>query len=69
MSILYTADIVCDTCNNWTGGITGDKPPTKASAFAARHNQSYRQLAKGKHICGKCVIALAAITAEQNRNA
>lgn len=58
MSIVYSADVVCDQCSQWTHGISGrDTPPGKLETFREADAPGWRKVGYGMHLCPTCVAA------------
>lgn len=54
MSIVYTADVFCDECNQWTHGVTSSRPPTKESARLTAARSANWKHVNGKDYCPVC---------------
>lgn len=58
MSTVYTADIFCDRCTNWIGGVTGNKPSglaTKAVQVAKKAGWSRDTKSQYMDLCPNCI--------------
>lgn len=58
MSIVYSADVICDGCAQWTPGPTGRaKPPGKLEAFEEADTKGWLKVSYSSHLCPDCLAA------------